>query len=73
MLSKNKLTQPSEIANAFNDYFASIGTEMAEAQPDIKGFDKYLTKATSRFQLKQVTVDDVRKSYSISCRNLAAA
>ena len=29
-MDNNKLTQPIEIANAFNDYFASIGTEMAE-------------------------------------------
>ena len=61
MVGNNKLTQPSDIANAFNDYFASIGTEMAEAQPDVKGFDEYLTQATSRFQLKRVTVDDVEK------------
>ena len=56
---KNKLTQPSRIANGFNDYFASIGTEMAEAQPNMEGFDKYLTQATSRFILKRVTIDDV--------------
>ena len=35
--------------------------QLEQEWPNVKGFDEYLTQATSRFQLKQVTVDDVEK------------
>ena len=30
------------VANAFNTYFASIGKEMADALPDVQGFEDHL-------------------------------
>ena len=55
------LTESSEIANAFNDYFASIGKEMADAQPTVPGFEEYLNQATSKFQLEPLSPEDVEK------------
>lgn len=49
------------IANGFNDYFASIGTDMADSIPDKEGFDKYLPNSylSTAFDLHEVTVEEV--------------
>ena len=53
------VTNKKEIANAFNDYFASIGKEMADAQPNVPGFDEYLKITEARFQLEPMVEADV--------------
>ena len=48
------------IAQAFNSYFCSIGTEMADALPDVPGYEKYLEKSAWRsFELHEVTEESV--------------
>ena len=49
------------IAEAFNIYFSSIGTEMADALPNVTGYETYLKKSTwGTFDLHEVSEDDVR-------------
>ena len=49
------------IAQAFNSYFCSIGTEMADALPDVPGYEKYLEKSTLRsFEQHEVTEESVK-------------
>ena len=49
------------IAEAFNSYFCSIGTEMADALPNVPGYETYLKKSTwGTFDLHEVSEDDVR-------------
>ena len=38
----SRITGEKEIANAFNDYFASIGKKMADSLPTVQGFEEYL-------------------------------
>ena len=46
-----KLVRKKNIAEAFNIYFCSIGTEMADALPDVTGYETYLKKAGTRLSL----------------------
>ena len=49
-----------QIANLFNHYFASIGTEMANSLPDTPGYESYLpTHACEPLQLEEVTQEAV--------------
>ena len=50
------------IANAFNVYFSSIGTEMADQLPEVAGYEEYLEKhPVSKFQLKPLEEEEVVK------------
>ena len=43
------VTQPAQIANAFNNYFASIGSQMANSIPTQKGYQSYLRQSYGSF------------------------
>ena len=40
------------IASAFNKYFASIGTEMADSLPTVPGYEEYLKLTNAKFHLR---------------------
>ena len=43
------------MANAFNEYFASIGTDMANSLPNEDGFQEFLSFCTEEvFHIEQV-------------------
>jgi exonuclease III len=50
-----------EIANLFNRYFAQIGKQMADSQPDVKGFEEYLEQTNCKFSLRKVNKEEVEK------------
>ena len=45
------VTQPTQIANAFNSYFASISSQMANSIPAQEGYKSYLRQSYGSFQL----------------------
>ena len=49
------------IAQAFNIYFSSIGTDMAKEIPDTPGYETYLKKGAWYFELEEVTDISVMK------------
>ena len=52
VINNKSLNNPKDIANAFNDYFAAIGSNLASTiPPATKSFTEYLTepKCTSFF------------------------
>ena len=51
----------TNIASAFNKYFASIGTEMAGTIPAQDGFESYLSKTNAKFKLREMEEEDVMK------------
>jgi hypothetical protein len=55
------INDTKEIANLFNSYFANIGKQMADSQPDIQGYDSYLAQAKSKFNLEKVNKEQVGK------------
>ena len=49
----------NNIANAFNVYFSSIGTEMADALPEVEGYNEYLEKRPSfNFELEPMEEEE---------------
>ena len=55
------LTNDFEIANGFNDYFASIGQEMADSMPDTPGYEEYLKFTKHRFSLEPLETSDLEE------------
>ena len=56
------ITGESEIADGFNRYFASIGTDMANSLPTVEGYEEYLRPNThSIFHLQAVRREEVAK------------
>ena len=56
------ITGEKDIANGFNKYFASIGTDMANSLPTADGYKKYLRPNThSLFHLQAVQREEVAK------------
>ena len=55
----NQISDRKGIANAFNDYFATIGKVMADLLPTVPGFDEYLEQVDCRFQLEAMELDQV--------------
>ena len=45
----------TNIAKAFNEYFASIGTEMADSLPNMDGYETYLKTTPAEFFFQRVT------------------
>ena len=60
-LGNSKLTDPQSIANAFNNYFASIGANLANAIPVVNiPVEKYLCKPIcSSFMLFWTTSSEI--------------
>ena len=61
-LGDNSLTNPKDIAEVFNDYFANIGQNLASNQADNINFnfETYVKKAESEFTAFQpVTISQV--------------
>ena len=58
---ESNITDRKEIANLFNSYFANIGKQMADSQPDIKGFESYLSQTKGKFNLEKVNDETVSK------------
>ena len=52
------LNNDFEIANGFNDYFASIGQEMANSLPDTPGYEEYLKFTNQNFSLELLETSD---------------
>ena len=51
-----------DIANSFNEYFASIGMDMAESLPTEEGYEKYLNfTPDNSFSLARTTEEEVEK------------
>ena len=51
-LNDTTVDTPKEISNGFNDYFASVGKQMANSMPDSQGYEDYLTDMSHcQFQL----------------------
>ena len=61
ILKGKSLTSKKEIANGFNNYFASIGEEMADSLPTVQGYEEYLRKTAERFQLEPIEAVDVEE------------
>ena len=60
---KNK----KNIANAFNIYFVSIGTDMAAKLPDTEGYKKYLElPEIEKFPLREMDEEDEMKKQRIN-------
>ena len=57
----HNISDKKEIANLFNSYFASIGKQMADSQPDVPGFETHLKKVDSVFRLHTVAESHVKK------------
>ena len=38
------ISDPKEVSNLFNDYFACIGEDMANSMPTVHGYEKYLNE-----------------------------
>ena len=56
------VTEKKDIANAFNDYFASVGTDMANELTNLDGYEKYLNlELFHRFQIRLVEETEVEK------------
>ena len=55
------LNSKKEISNGFNNYFASIGEEMANSVPDLPGYEDYLETTAERFQLEPLEATDVEE------------
>ena len=56
------ISSKKEIANEFNRYFASIGTDMASQLPTVDGYEEYLNlHPFSQFKLTEVTEEEVAK------------
>ena len=58
-INGEEISSAKAIATAFNKYFTSIGTEMADSIPTIKGYEKYLETTGYRFRLGKLNVNDV--------------
>ena len=62
IINDRPVTKKKDIANAFNDYFASIGTDMANDLPTVDGYEKYLDlELFHRFQIQPVEEKKVEK------------
>ena len=55
------LTKKEDISNGFNDYFSSIGKEMADTLLTTPGFEEYLTQTTKCFSLEPLEIDKVEE------------
>ena len=55
------LTSKKAIADGFNNYFASIGKEMADKLPNVPGYEDYLSQSNMEFELEEVEVSDIEE------------
>ena len=80
---KNKtITNASEIANSFNEYFANIGPNLSKIEPSVNStttYKAYLTDPTKfRFQFRQISefkvrsaIDNLENKTSCSCDGIS--
>ena len=67
VIDGNNITNPKEIANAFNDFFVNIGSNLASEMPDLSSrikFDDFLSSinCSSNFEFEEITSEDVSKA-----------
>ena len=61
ILKGQALNTQEGIANGFNNYFASIGEEMADSLPTVTGYEEYLQNTPFRFRLEPVEATDIEE------------
>ena len=61
IVNNNKLTDPGDIANAFNDYFINIGRQLSDKIQSPHHYSDYLhNQVESHLQLKPISEIDIR-------------
>ena len=59
IINGEMIRNKKNISSAFNKYFASIGTEMADSLPTVPGYEEYLKLTNAKFHLREMTEEDV--------------
>ena len=60
IVNNNKLTDPGDIANAFNDYFINIGRQLSDKMQSPHHYSDYLhNQVESHLQLKPISEIDI--------------
>ena len=60
-INGEEIRNKKNIATAFNQYFASIGTEMADSLPNEPGYEEYLPTPRTTFEFRHVKDEDIEK------------
>ena len=59
IINGEMIRNKKNISSAFNRYFASIGTEMADSLPTVPGYEDYLKLTNAKFHLREIKEEDV--------------